>query len=96
MSAVCAEEGSEEKINKEGTSTSNSLLGSVFASEHGKYERKRLSLYIIPARLHLPSVYIRGVKISKNEGTVMGQKGQGCTMREKKNVPLIPHLTFVL
>ena len=56
----------------------------MFASEHGKYERKRLSLYIIPARLHLPSVYIRGVKISKNEGTVMGQKGQGCTMREKK------------
>ena len=68
----------------------------MFASEHGKYERKRLSLYIIPARLHLPSVYIRGVKISKSEGTVMGQKGQGCTMREKKNVPLIPHLTFVL
>lgn len=34
---VCAEEGSEEKINEEGTSTSNSLLGSlsVFASEHG-------------------------------------------------------------
>ena len=56
----------------------------MFASEHGKYERKRLSLYITPARLHLPSVYIRGVKISKNEGTVMGQKGQGCTMREKK------------
>ena len=28
MSAVCAEEGSEEKINEEGTSTSNSLLGS--------------------------------------------------------------------
>ena len=26
MSAVCAEEGSEEKINEEGTSTSNSLL----------------------------------------------------------------------
>ena len=46
------------------------------------YERKRLSLYIIPARLHLPSAYIRGVRISKNEGTVMGQKGQGCTMRE--------------
>ena len=68
----------------------------MFASERGKYERKRSSLYIIPARLHLPSVYIRGVKISKNEGTVMGQKGQGCTMREKKKVPLIPHLTFVL
>ena len=65
----------------------------MFASEHG---RKRLSLYITPARLHLPSVYIQGVKISKNEGTVMGQKGQGCTMREKKNVPLIPHLTFAL
>ena len=34
---VCAEEGSEEKINEEGTSTSNSSLGSlsVFASEHG-------------------------------------------------------------
>ena len=32
---VCAEEGSEEKINEEGTSTSNSSLGSlsVFASE---------------------------------------------------------------
>ena len=28
MSAVCAEEGSEEKINEVGTSTSNSLLGS--------------------------------------------------------------------
>ena len=28
VSAVCAEEGSEEKINEEGTSTSNSLLGS--------------------------------------------------------------------
>ena len=49
-----------------------------------KYERKRLSLYVLPAHLHLPSVYIRGIKISKNEGTVMGQKGQGCTMREKK------------
>ena len=33
-------------------------------------------------------VYIRGVKISKNEGTVMGQKGQGCTMREKKKTYL--------
>ena len=34
---VCAEEGSEEKINEEGTSTSNSSLGSlsVFASEYG-------------------------------------------------------------
>ena len=52
-----------------------------------KYEKKRLSLYIIPARLHLPSVYIRGVKISRNEGTVMGQKGQGC-MREKKKTYL--------
>ena len=49
-----------------------------------KYERKRLSLYILPARLHLSSVYIRGVRISKNEGTVMGHKRQGCTMREKK------------
>ena len=29
VSAVCAEEGSEEKINEEGTSTCNSLLGSV-------------------------------------------------------------------
>ena len=56
----------------------------MFASEHGKYEGKRLSLYIISARLHQPSVYIRGVKISKNEGTVMGQKGQECPMREKK------------
>ena len=37
VSAVCAEEGSDEKINEEGTSTSNSSLGSlsVFASEHG-------------------------------------------------------------
>ena len=50
----------------------------------GKYERKRLSLYIILARLHLPSVYIQGVRISKNEGTVMGQEGQGRTMRVKK------------
>ena len=34
---VCAEEGREEKINEEGTSTSNSLLGSLsmFASERG-------------------------------------------------------------
>ena len=40
-------------------------------------------MYIIPARLHLPSVYIQGVKIPNNEGTVTGQKGQGCTMREK-------------
>ena len=34
---VCAEEGSKEKINEEGTSTSNSSLGSlsVFASECG-------------------------------------------------------------
>ena len=30
-----------------------------------------LPLYIIPTRLHLPSAYIRGVKISKNESTVM-------------------------
>ena len=59
----------------------------MFASKHGKYERKRLSLYIIPARLHLPSAYIRGVKISKNEGIVMGQKGQGCTMREREKKP---------
>ena len=35
--SVCAEEGREEKINEEGTSTSNSLLGSLsmFASERG-------------------------------------------------------------
>ena len=46
------------------------------------YQRKRLSLSIIPVRLHLPSVYIRGVRISKNEGTDMGRKEQGCTMRE--------------
>ena len=34
---VCAEERSKENINEEGTSTSNSLLGSlsVFASERG-------------------------------------------------------------
>ena len=34
---VCAEEGSEEKIDEEGTPTSNSSLGSlsVFASECG-------------------------------------------------------------
>ena len=75
MHAVCAEEGSEEKINEEGKSTSNSLLGSLCLPLNvgviRKYERKRLSLYIIPTRLHLPSVYKRGVKISKNEGTVM-------------------------
>ena len=79
----------EEKINQEGTSTSNSLLGScsVFDSKR-KYERKRLSLYILPqAGLHLPSVYIQGVGVSilsKDEGTVMGQKEQGCTMRRKE------------
>ena len=50
-----------------------------------KYERKRLSLYIIPTHLHLPSVYIQGVKVSKNESIVMGQKGQGRTMKEKKH-----------
>ena len=35
--SVCAEEGSEEKINEEGTSTSNSSLGSLsmFVSESG-------------------------------------------------------------
>ena len=102
VSAVCAEERSEEKINEEGTSTSNSLLGSdclclpLNMGVVRKYEKKRLSLYIIPAHLHLPSVYIRGVKISRNEGTVMGQKGQGCMREKKKDVPLIPHLTFVL
>ena len=102
VSAVCAEEGSEEKINEEGTSTSNSLLGSdclclpLNMGVVRKYENKRLSLYIIPACLHLPSVYIRGVKISRNKGTVMGQKGTRMHEREKKNVPLIPHLTFVL
>ena len=34
---VCTEEGSEEKLNEEGTSTSNSFFGllSVFDSERG-------------------------------------------------------------
>ena len=41
--------------------------------------------------------WTRGIRISKNEGIVMGQKGQRCTMREKQtNVPLIPRLAFVL
>ena len=68
---VCAEEGSEEKINEEGTSTSILCLAHVPSLTLNvgavrKYERKRLSLYIIPqAGLHLPSVYIRGVRISK-------------------------------
>ena len=93
-----------QREDKEGTSTSNSLLGSdglclpLNMGVVRKHERKRLSLYIIPTCLHLPNVYIREVKIPKNEGTVtvMEQKGQGCTMRQKKNVPLIPHLAFVL
>ena len=63
----------------------------------GKHERKRLSLYIIPARLHLPSVYIQGIRISKNEGTVMGHAGRTRAHYEReKNVPLILHLAFVL
>ena len=35
--SVCAEEGSKEKINEEGTSTSNSSLGSLsmFVYERG-------------------------------------------------------------
>ena len=42
---VCAEEGSEEKINEEGTSTSNSLLGSYHVPSFG-------TSYLIDSSLH--------------------------------------------
>ena len=60
VSVVCAEEGSEEKINEEGTSTSNSLLGSlpVFASVR-KYEAKGC----LPPSIQC--VYTRGKNIKE-------------------------------
>ena len=81
---VC-EEGSEEKINMEETSTSNSLLGSlsVFDSERGS-SKEIWKEEVIITRLPPSNQYVYTSGISKNEGTVMGLKGQGCTTREKE------------
>ena len=64
-------EGSEEKINKEGTSTSNSSLGSlsVFASACGSSKEISKKEVIIVRNTHSPPstqcVYTRGKNIKE-------------------------------
>ena len=62
IECVCAEEGSEEKIDKEHLPLilhlAHCLCLPLNVGVVRKYERKRLSLYMIPTHLHLPSVYI--------------------------------------
>ena len=99
---VCVCRGGKRE-NEEETSTSNSLCDSlsVFDSERGSNKEIGKEEVIIvdctQAGLYLPSVYIRGVRISCKEcGYSYGTERTRVHYERERTVPLILHLAFVL
>ena len=87
-----------KRENEEGTSTSNSLLGSlsVFDSERGSNKEIGKEEVII-VQCTQAGLYLRGVRISCKEcGYSYGTERTRVHYERERTVPLILHLAFVL